>query len=98
MVLVCCSVNLALVIRFLKFGGCRLLLIIFDPESASRIVWSLVKTYILLFRIPNISVLFGLKVETYGSTSSSFLIHGVKSDSLGIDTAFLMPSKITASG
>ena len=59
-VLICCSINFALVMSLLKFGGCRLLLIIFDPESASLMVWSLVKMCILLLRIPNISVLFGL--------------------------------------
>ena len=72
-VLIFCSVNFALVISLFKFGGCRLLLIIFDVERASRIVWSLVKMCMLFLKIPNISVLFGLKVETYGSTSSSFL-------------------------
>ena len=86
-VLIFCSVNFALVISLFKFGGCRLLLIIFDVERASRIVWSLVKMCVLFLKIPNISVLFGLKVETYGSTSSSFLVcvHVLKSESLGID-------------
>ena len=99
-VLIFCSVNFALVISLFKFGGCRLLLIIFDFERASRIVWSLVKMCMLFLNIPNISVLFGLKVETYGSTSSSFLVcvHVLKSDSLGIDLAFFMPSEITVSG
>ena len=46
----------------------------------------------LFLKIPNISVLFGLIVETYGSTSSSFLVcvHVLKSESLGIDLAFFM--------
>ena len=54
----------------------------------------------LFLKIPNISVLFGLKVETYGSTSSSFLVcvYVLKSESLGIDLAFFMPSEITVSG
>ena len=43
-----------IVISFLRFGGCRLLLIIFDPESASRIVWSLV-IIILIVSIPESS-------------------------------------------
>ena len=85
---------------FFKFGSCRLLFIMFDVERASRIVWLLVKMCILFLKIPNISVLFGLKVETYGSTSSSFpvCVHVLKSESLGIDLAFSMPSEITVSG
>ena len=99
-VLISCSVNFALVISIFKFGGCRLLFIIFEVERASRIVWSLFKMCMLFLKIPNISVLFGLKVETYGSTSSSFFVcvHVLKSESLGIDLAFFMPSEITVSG
>ena len=99
-VLIFCSVNFALVISLFKFGGCRLLLVIFDVERASRIVWSLVKMCMLFLKNQNISVLFGLKVETYGSTSSSFLVcvHVLKSESLGIDLASFMPSEITVSG
>ena len=98
-----CSVNFVLVIiviSIFKFRGCRLLLIIFDFERASRIVWSLVKMCMLFLKIPNISVLFGLKVDTYGSTSSSFFVwvHVLKSESLGIDLAFFMRSEITVSG
>ena len=100
-VLIFCSVNFALVIISLfRFGGCRLLLIIFYVERASRIVWSLVMMCMLFLKNPIISVLFRLKVETYGSTSSSFLVcvHVLKSESLGIDLAFFMPSEITVSG
>ena len=46
-----CSVNFALVISLFKFGGCRLLLIIFDVERASRIVWSLLKMCMLFIYI-----------------------------------------------
>ena len=55
--------------------------------------------YMLFLKIPNISVLFRLKDETYGSTSSSVLacVHVLKSESLGIDLAFFMPSEITVS-
>ena len=73
-------------------------LIIFDSESASLIVWSFVRICILLLRIPNISVLLGLKVETYGSTSSLFCVCVLKSVFLGMDLAFLMPSENTVSG
>ena len=99
-VLIFCSVNFALVISLFKFGGCSLLLIIFDIDRDSRIVWSFVKMCMLVLKIPNISVFFGLKVETYGSTSSSFLVcvHVLKSESLGIDLAFFMPSETTVSG
>ena len=53
----------------------------------------------LFLKIPNISVLFGLKVKTNGGTSSSFLVcvHMLESESLGNDLAFFMPSKITVS-
>ena len=46
----------------------------------------------LFLKIPNISVLFGLKVETYESSSSSFLVsvHVLKSESLGIDLTFML--------
>ena len=98
-VLIFCSVNFALVMSLFKFGGCRLLLIIFDVERASRIVWSLVKMCMLFLKISNISVLFGLKIETYGSTSSFLVcVHVLKSESLGIDLAFFMHSEITVSG
>ena len=50
-VLMFCSVNFALVISLFKFGGCRLLLIIFDVERASRIVWSLLKMCMLFLYI-----------------------------------------------
>ena len=52
----------------------------------------------LVLRMPNISALLGLKVDTYGSTSSLFLSCVVKSTFLGIAFAFLMPSEITVSG
>ena len=53
---------------------------------------------ILPFRIPNISVFFGLYVETYGSTSSSSFSFVVSNKFLGIDVAFLKPSFMTVSG
>ena len=90
--------NFALVISLFKFGGCRLLLTIFYSESATLIVWSFVRMCILLLTIPDISVLLGLKVETYGSTSSFFCVCVLKSVILGMDLAFLMPSEITVSG
>ena len=52
----------------------------------------------LVLRIPNISVLLGLEVDTYGSISSLFLSCVVRSTFLGIVFAFLMPSEITVSG
>ena len=50
------------------------------------------------FKIPNISLLFGLYVETYGSMSSVFFSVVVNSKFLGIDVAFLKPSIINLSG
>ena len=52
----------------------------------------------LFLKIPNISVLFVLKVEIYGSTSSFLVcVHVLKSESLWIDLAFIMSSEITIS-
>lgn len=71
-----CTISFAKVITFFRFGSCLLYFIIFDHKSTTSIVWSMVKMFLLLLWMPNISVQYGLRVENM----EALLLHSLRVD------------------